>query len=298
MGISALGFNFAQNVKSSMTNPVRKITGQIGNTGLVPLKQDVVQISSETKKFIDKLDREFPREAIKVDGKDYTKFRFSRYGSNPAFWAIDNKSGELYYIKYSENNANTDHLKEEVLATNLYKLAGFQAPDMEMCTLEGGIKGIKSKYTPGLKDIEIRKSVHDGYAADAWLANWDSLLNGNTMLKDGKTYKIDNGGALRYRAQGALKPNFSDKVDEVMTLINGRNRISSSVYNGMTKDELIDSFNRVCRIKDGDIKKVVKDKELAQTLINRKDYMNDLLDKIVQIPYTQNNLYGYMQTVV
>jgi len=42
------------------------------------------------------------------------------------------------------------------------------------------------------------------FAADALLSNWDviGVTADNIVGNDGKVYRVDNGGALEFRAQG------------------------------------------------------------------------------------------------
>jgi len=111
----------------------------------------------------------------------------------------------------------------------------------------------------------------------------------------GKCIKVDNGGALNYRALGKLKTNFGDKVDELVTLTDGRNSVSSYFYGDMSKQALINSFNKVTSISDAAIKEVVKDEQLAQILINRRKYMQRILNEIESTPYDETNLAAYLK---
>lgn len=260
------------------------------------LNTDVVKLSEEAE-FTSKLHKRYRTSPVNINGESYTMFESSRMGSNPAFWVKNNTTGELSYIKYTHNSEKQGHLESEILASKLYNLAGIQTPSMELCKIGDDTVGIKSNYSTGLEDFTEGKQVQDCFVADAWLANWDSLLNGNTMLKDGKAIKIDCGGALRYRAQGKLKPNFGDKVDELVTLTNGKNWVSSSIYGHMKQKDLLESFNKVTTISDDSIREVVKDEELAQTLINRKNYLKQVQNKVEQTPFTGGKLSDYFTMI-
>lgn len=274
------------------TNPIIK------SSNLKPLAADTLQINSETNKYISNLSSQFSKSNVDINGKTFTKFNHSQMGSNPAFWANDTSTGKLFYIKLAESSDKVPHLQEEVTACKLYRLAGINAPEVEMCNLPHNQKGLMSKYSEGLKSLTYDKELKECFAVDAWLANWDSLMPGNCMTKDGKPFKLDNGGALRFRAQGLPKPNFDTKVDELTTLVDGRNRASSYVYNSIDHESLVNSFKKVCSISDNDIKSVVNDKSLAKTLINRKNYMSEVLKKIEKTPKTEKNLYDYMVKIL
>ena len=235
---------------------------------------------------------------VKFDGKEtqWTMFKDSQMGSQDAFWA-QSDSGELYYIKYARNKEKFGHIKSEIRACKLYNLAGIAAPEVKPVLINNKIWGIASKFETDLKKANNPKILHEAFAADAWLANWDSLLFGNTYEKNGKPIKIDNGGALKYRAEGALKPNFSDEVDEIVSLVDGRNLASTYIYSTISYNDLLKSFKKVCNIPDEAIILVAKDEEIAKTLINRKNYMQKFLEKMEETPFTQGKLVDYLQKI-
>lgn len=226
----------------------------------------------------------------------WTMFKDSQMGSQEAFWAESN-TGELYYIKYAKNKEKLGHIKSELLATKLYKIAGIQTPEIRPVLINGKIWAIASKFETDLKETNNVKNLHEAFAADAWLANWDSVLYGNTFEKNGKPIKIDNGGSLNYRAQGGLKPNFGDEVDEIISLVDGRNWESTDVYASISYQDLIKSFKKVCSISNKAILDLVKDETLANTLINRKNYMQKFLEKMEKTPYTKQKLVDYLKDI-
>lgn len=239
---------------------------------------------SETTSFIQNLAQRFHRSPVKIkaDGFDdiYTKFVGSRVGTNPAFWAQNTRTGELFYVKSGSVFGDTKHLESEFLANKLYNLAGIKTPEVRLATLEDGSTCLMSKFSNGLKEMN-KAEAQEAFAVDAWLGNWDSLLSGNTFSQGGKCIKMDCGGALRYRALGKLKPNFGNEVEELSTMLNSAiNPTASSIYSGMSKDTLIKSLERVTTISDDAIKKLVKDETLATTLINRKKYMRLVLAEL------------------
>lgn len=280
-------------------NPIRQ-TKNITNP-ISQLKKDTVELSQEAL-FGKRLLTHYEQSPIKISlaGKEgnWTKYSGSQMGSQDAFWARNNETGEIYYIKFAQNKAKEGHIASEIQANNLYKLAGVETPEVVPVTINGVTKGLASKYIPDLKDATTDlKQLRKGFAADAWLANWDSLLYGNTFIKDGKMYKIDNGGALKYRAMGELKPNFGDTVDEIITLVDGRNFESTSIYSKLTHEELVESFKKVCKISDKSIKETVDDPKLAQTLINRKNYMKKFLAEIEKSPRKDENIQTYFSNI-
>ena len=288
--------NFIQTTKIQpfeQTCPIKN-TISFGQT-----PSDSVELS-EKAQFIKDLKNSCTTTPIlaKFKGKEskWTMFKNSQMGSQDAFWAQSDK-GELYYIKYAKNKEKLGHIKSEIRACKLYNLAGIQTPEVEPILINNKFLGIASKFEPGLKETDNCKYLHEAFAADAWLANWDSVLYGNTFEKNGKSIKIDNGGALHYRAQGALKPNFGDEVEEIISLVDGRNLESRLVYSSISYSDLINSFKKVCYIPDELIITTAKDDELAKTLINRKNYMQKFLEKMEEIPYTQGKLINYLKKI-
>ena len=253
-------------------------------------------VLNETRTFAHKLKSKYPSIETLINGEKFIKYEFSQMGSNPAFWA-ESANGELFYIKYARGAAKQEHLESELMASKLYRLAGINTPEIEICELAGGIKGIKSKYVGTTDFITDTHSVQEDFAADAWLANWDSLLNGNTIIQNRKSVKVDCGGALRYRAQGRLKPNFCGRVDELKTLVDGRNRESTRAYSTMSHLKLVNSFKKVTSISDDAIREVVKDEELARTLINRRNYMQRVLNEMEANPKQGEDLAKYFASI-
>lgn len=305
MGLTKLGLNLAQKTsawvkacgKSStlQTKPIHNIKIE-GLKYIQPPKTDIVELS-ETASFIKDLGQCYKSSPIMIyigsSKTPFTMFEGSRMGSNPAFWAKNDRTGELFYVKLAKDVGNQSHLESEVLATKLYNLAGFDTPALRIAKLEDGTTCLLSKFKEGAipsNDTLLK----DGFATDAWLANWDSLITGNTLIKNGKVIKVDCGGALRYRAQGTLKSNFGTDVDELVSLTTcGINPTSASVYGKMTQEELVKSFKKVASISNENIRQVVQDAKLAEILIGRKNYLSSVLKEMEKTPYQGGNMSSY-----
>lgn len=276
------------------TNPIRN------QVSFGQLCGDKVELS-RTAEFEKHLRENFPQSQINVVSQagttEWTMFKGSQDGSQDAFWAKDKSNGNIYYVKYARNKEKVGHIKSEILANQLYQLAGIQTANVIPIKINGKIPALASKYEPNLVIPTDTKPLQEAFVADAWLANWDSMLYGNTFLKNGKVIKIDNGGALNYRAMGDLKTDFDASVDELKTFIDGRNQASQRAYSSMTHKELVNSFRKVCTIPDEKIKQVVQDETLAQILIERKQYLKEVLAKIEKNPYKGKNLYEYLKNI-
>ena len=203
-------------------------------------------------------------------------------GSNPG-GVYENADGKKFYVKQSKSEL---HAKNEVLADDLYELAGIDSSKLELANVDGkGKLGTASPMidgaTPNLKsklsDPEYKKTLQEGFAVDAWLANWDvaGLVYDNVVTnKDGKPVRIDPGGALIFRAQGAPKGDlFGDSVGEWDTLRNGSNAQSAALFGDMTPDQLKASAQKVLDISpeqiDAAVDKMNFDEQNASLLKSR-----------------------------
>ena len=209
-------------------------------------------------------------------------------GSNPG-GKFKDPSGQEWYVKWPDD-ANA--VKSEILAAKLYALAGLSSQDCMVVT-KGGKTAIATKW------VNIKKAgsaaalakvegVHEGFAVDAWLGNWDVVglkLDNLQIGPDGKAHRVDAGGSLEYRAQGEKKP-FGAKVDEIDTLRDAsKNDKAAAVFGKMTDADITASVAKVAAISDVAIRAMVNEhgpgdadakKKLADTLIARKQ---DLLKR-------------------
>lgn len=208
-------------------------------------------------------------------------------GSNPGgrYKASD---GSEWYCKFPSNE---DHAKSEVLAAKLYAAAGISGQDAKLIT-KGGKLGIASRWTDVSKTTPSKlaktEGAFSGFAVDAWLGNWDVIgaaFDNLQVDKNGKAVRIDAGGSLTYRAQGAKKA-FGATVSELDSLRDPKiNPQAAAVFGGMTKADITASVAKVANFSDDKIMDLVgkfgpgddaNKKALADTLIARK---NDLVAK-------------------
>ena len=116
--------------------------------------------------------------------------------------------------RYVKEYANPAQAHVEHLANQLYNDLGVKAPESRVFQHEGKTL-YASTILPGGKPLGLSPSKGDarevarGFAADVFLANRDALgYSGDNVLKlpDGSIARIDNGGALLFKAQGGDKP--------------------------------------------------------------------------------------------
>jgi hypothetical protein len=136
-------------------------------------------------------------------------------GSTGATLMRDPKTGSQFVLKHGQSAA---HVREEFAAGELYRAMGVPVPEARL--YEGAKPALVSKHVAGIPLNKYLKEASSGeretvigkvrehFAADALVGNWDVAgLELDNILVDaaGKPWRIDNGGALRFRAQGAAK---------------------------------------------------------------------------------------------
>lgn len=212
----------------------------------------------------------------------------SQKGSNPGAMLQNPDTGEKFYVKTPKTES---HVQSEVLANKLYTAFGVGAPEVAQVSYKGkpatSSKMIESSGESVLakmkEDPEFRKEVQKGFAIDALLGNWDvagASLDNIIVGKDGKPYRIDNGGSLNYRAQGAKKPGggLSDDPQELYTLRNpSKNYQAAKLFGDMTDDEIKASVSQLAKVSDAHLRAMAQGsmpgaegKKLGDTLVKRK----------------------------
>ncbi|MCQ2754729.1 MAG: hypothetical protein MJ231_06745, partial [bacterium] len=233
-------------------------------------KKEVINLYPESdKSAIDvmksHLAETYETEEIKfiknANNPNYIFYKGSQSGSNPGCWGIDAKTGELYYFKTGNGKQNiTEHV-----SAILYKAAGIEVPETSLINPSVAQCGVlnpqeillKSKAIANLKGISSNpQKAYEGFAVDAWLANWDAVCSGNTLLKGNTAVRIDFGGCLKYRARGGSKA-YSFEVPELSSLLNPKiNPESANLFKNMTREDLINSLKRVQSVTNKDIEQV------------------------------------------
>jgi hypothetical protein len=138
------------------------------------------------------------------------------------------RKGDIeYFVKFSKPDQWAEYSPDlqtivEHLAYKIYRLYGIKVPQSYLVVNKEGDSigiatvGIKGREAGSSGSIQGpgKKDISEGFFVDVLLANWDvmGLVWDNIMVTDvGNAYRIDPGGALTYRAQGARKGGtFSD----------------------------------------------------------------------------------------
>lgn len=206
-------------------------------------------------------------------------------GSNPGGLFQDATTGVKWYVKWPPD---AEMIRNEVLSAKLYELGGVDVPEVHVIQFNGRT-AIASRYVEGLakgsaSDLAAAAGTAEGFAFDAWLANWDvvGLSSDNLLLKGGKAYRIDVGGSLRYKATGSLKPgaSFGSTVGELDSMKNaGINPQAAAVFSKIDPGKFDQGVQRLLALDEAQIRAVVEAygpsnpaarAKLADTLIARR----------------------------
>lgn len=173
-------------------------------------------------------------------------------GSTGAELVRDPATGELYVRKAG---ADAGHIREEMTADRIYTAAGASVPEGRLYdTAAGPVKltrylgddaetlaSFYARATPA-EIADVRTQLRKHFVLDALLANYDvaGAGNDNVLIVRGQAYRVDNGGALRYRAMGAPKgAAFGDKVLELDSMRDPKvNPNTAKIFAGITDAEV------------------------------------------------------------
>lgn len=200
-----------------------------------------------------------------IDISKWTKQANTQMGSNPGGIYVDDK-GAKWYVKLSQSD---DHARTEVLADELYAASGVESAGLKLADVGNGklgtaspmIAGAKADLSSHLKDKAYVAKIQEGFAMDAWLANWDVTGTGyDNIVSDGNgnPVRVDPGGALHYRARGTAKgAAFGDKANEWDSLRNQPGTSTKAFFGSMSNQQLIDSSAKVASFDDKKIDTMV-----------------------------------------
>jgi len=191
-------------------------------------------------------------------------------------------SGKRYVVKGGNSEA---HIKSEALADSLYQTLGANVPRFRLDEQDGKTYKI-AEFVEGRLLNELRgdelaaahKQLQKHFAADALLSSWDVIGLGadNIMVgNDGRVWRIDNGGSLLYRAQGAAKP-MTNYMDELWTLRDRKvNQQTHKAFGGMDYGKIADQLTGIIGKKD-DIMEMIADSKLRSIMASRLNHVTDL----------------------
>ncbi|PIT87895.1 MAG: hypothetical protein COU31_00545 [Candidatus Magasanikbacteria bacterium CG10_big_fil_rev_8_21_14_0_10_40_10] len=188
-----------------------------------------------------------------------------KLGSNPGgTYVVPTEDGPTkFYVKFDLTD-DADKVWNEQLADNIYRLLKLRVPDTRVVKI-GRQYGHASKWDQ-VETAENATDFKDGFLADCLLSNWDVIFDRNRGSIDGQTTRMDNGGALLFRARGERR-NFSGMVMELNTMRNS--------YKGLTDFDINSQIDNLRRLfTDQAIDKVVDSVRLSQA---DRNYLKDIL---------------------
>ena len=209
----------------------------------------------------------------------------SQLGSNEGGWYEKKDTGEKYYIKFYDN---PDQARVEFIANSIYKRLGINAVKSELLEI-GNKLAVVSKEVLGAEGVSKKvlqhsSDVRNGFVADAYLANWDVVgLSYDNIVRgiDGNMYRVDNGGSLIFRAQGATKDFLPNNIPELDNMLN-EYFTSGQVFCGLTEDELKHQAQKLIEdLNEKDIKIILDESGLSgeiaeniyRSLLGRRQYL-------------------------
>jgi hypothetical protein len=207
----------------------------------------------------------------------------------------DPETGALYVDK---SGASPDHVREEHYTNDVYEAVGVPVPHQTLLDV-GGKPVQRAQMIEGGQRLDrwletateeeaaaVEKQLQRGFALDALLANWDVVgMDGdNILVKDGVPYRIDNGGSLRFRAQGGLKgEQFGTSVSELNRMRTGnewQRRVFGTITQGQVRRQVLELGYVIDDIK------AVLPPELRDTIQARYDDMVRQTEGITPDPST------------
>lgn len=219
------------------------------------------------------------------DHKDFPKSlndvkEIGDLGGSTGAMLVEDKNGKKFVLKKGNS---PEHCKEEFTTNCIYRIMNVETPNMKLYDKDGDV-GILSEYLENtvvlntVMDELYEEEVGENYVLDCFLANWDIYKNDNILIDESgeKLIRVDNGGGLRYSAQGRLKGvHFDDEVDELITMTQNNPNIGQHLKSTDIKKQIKKLLVRGNKI----ISLVQDDPELKDILYNRlmdlKDHVTD-----------------------
>ena len=192
--------------------------------------------------------KNYNADLVKVSGQK---------GSNEGGLFKDKRLETLHYVKWPNSSARA---KVEALTALLYAYAKVPVPTVRVIKYQGKdavmSDWIEDAATMNWDEITKHKDVRAGFAADAWLANWDVVgLQADNLVKGpgNKAYRIDVGGSMLFRAQGKPKA-FPADVPELETMhSSGIAPQASKAFKKLTPTQLRSGAKKVAAVTDAQI---------------------------------------------
>lgn len=207
----------------------------------------------------------------------------------------------------SKAGLSPSHCLNEYHANKAYKALGIRSPEVKIywkSSKDAIIHGEKvekqkvvmlSQFIEGTplkkylsrcdleKKMELYRKIQENFVADCLFANWDVVGSARKNIlvdSSGNPWRIDNGGALEYRARGGAKGDqWSSEVTELTTLRNPKiNPQTAEVFAGISNQAIIDQINEIVA-KEEDLLFSIPDR-LQSVMKKRIEYLIKYRDQL------------------
>lgn len=220
-------------------------------------------------------------EALAEGGHQFTTVK-QLGGSTGAALVVDEVGNK--FVRKSGNSQG--HLKNEMLADLLYQQVGANVPKFYVDKASSGqlsknavfLKGKLLNELSGKDKEAALDKLRQNFAMDALLANWDvtGMNHDNVIVTaDGEVHRIDNGGALAYRAQGNKKgQDWSGEAKELDSMRDPSN-LAGKVFHTLSDKEVANQIKDLLEHRDSILSTVAHDEDMHDVLWQRMNYMDN-----------------------
>ena len=198
---------------------------------------------------------------------------------------VQDVNGIKYIRKRGDGSSltNNGHVKNEYLSAQLYNLMGLNAPELELYD-DNGVNVTLSKFIAGCHESKTAadaKALAQGFIVDCIMDNRDVYRNDNCLIDpSGKVYRVDNGGCLNYRAQGAAKP-FDD---DILKTFNNMISYNPAIYAQLSNKDILNQIKAVRSVRDDVVNflKETGEDSLAKIMGQRIDKLSEIEMQLAQ----------------
>ena len=208
-----------------------------------------------------------------------------RLGGSTGAELVQAADGKLY-VRKRGNSA--DHVREEAHADAAYQAAGVNVPRFRLYETDGGPVKL-AEYIEGetlgevlrrggAKAKAARQAVQEAFAADALFSNRDVVgqdYDNILVDKQGRVWRIDNGGSFRFRAQGARKQDWDEYATDLWTMRDqATNAQTGDVFTGLDFYTISDQVLKLQARREAILAAVSP--EVQETLARRLGHLRDM----------------------
>lgn len=227
-------------------------------------------------------------------------------GSTRPILAKDPTTGKQWVVKSPEQGGGgPEHLRNEAAADAIYRIAGVPVPGSAYVEQDGKhykvaefLEGAKTlgewerTASPAEREAAYGK-IREHFVMDALMGNWDvaGQSNDNIMvMPDGTPVRVDNGGALDWRAMGSKKTasEWKATVDELKTLRDPSQAAgkTAQIFAGISQGEIHNQIAAILAKRDDLVMAVMsrKGKEVADVFAKRIAYLEKQLPAAMRKP--------------